>query len=117
MGDRLGGHWVSGHVDDVATVRAVTPGPEWTKIDITIPAHLRRYVVAKGSVCLAGVSLTVNEVDAEGFSVGIVPHTLEVTALGALRPGDPLNIEADILAKHVERLVGGFTGEGRWTSK
>jgi riboflavin synthase len=105
LGDRLGGHWVSGHVDGVGTVRSVTPGAEWTKIVVTAPPALRKHLVAKGSVCMAGVSLTVNEVDAEGFAVGIIPHTVGVTKLGALRPGDPVNLETDILAKHVERLL------------
>ena len=105
VGDRLGGHWVQGHVDGVGSLRAVTPGPEWTKLTFTVPAGLRRYFVAKGSVCVSGVSLTVNEVDDHGFSVGIIPHTLHLTRLGALRPGDPVNLEVDVLAKYVERLL------------
>jgi riboflavin synthase len=106
VGTRLGGHWVQGHVDGVGAVRSVTPGPQWTRIAFTMPAELRRYVVAKGSICVSGVSLTVNEVDAEGFAVGIIPHTATLTRLGALRPGDAVNLEVDILAKYVERLLG-----------
>ncbi len=111
LGDRLGGHWVSGHVDGVGSIRSVTPGAEWTKILVTAPPALRKHLVSKGSVCMAGVSLTVNEVDGEGFAVGIIPHTVGVTKLGNLRPGDPVNLETDILAKHVERLLA-FTREG-----
>ncbi|MFN7142709.1 MAG: riboflavin synthase [Myxococcota bacterium] len=112
VGDRLGGHIVQGHVDGVGRVRAVTPGRDWTRIDIEVPPELSRYFVEKGSVCVDGVSLTVNGIDAVGFHVGIVPHTLEVTNLAALRPGDAVNLEADILAKYVERLLGARTGGG-----
>ena len=110
LGDRLGGHQVQGHVDGVGHVRAVVPGPQWTKIVFTAPAPLHRYLVAKGSVCVSGVSLTVNEIDGEGFAVGIIPHTVQVTKLGALRPGDEVNLEADVVAKHVERLLGFVPG-------
>jgi riboflavin synthase len=110
LGDRLGGHWVQGHVDGVGALRAVVPGPQWTKLVFTAPPELRRYFVAKGSVCVSGVSLTVNEVDAEGFAVGIIPHTLTLTRLGELRPGDPVNLEVDVLAKYVERLLGFLPG-------
>lgn len=104
--DRMGGHHVQGHVDGVGVVRVVAPGPEWTRIDIDLPPALARYVVKKGSICLDGVSLTVNEVDAAGFSVGIIPHTIGVTKLGALHPGSRVNLEVDILARYVERLLG-----------
>lgn len=108
--DRMGGHHVQGHVDGVGVVRAVVPGAEWTRIDLAVPAELSRYVVKKGSICLDGVSLTINEVadeaDAAVFSVGIIPHTVEVTKLGALRPGGRVNLEVDILARYVERLLG-----------
>jgi riboflavin synthase len=106
LGDRLGGHWVQGHVDGVGRIRAVTPGPQWTRIDVDAPPELRRYLVAKGSICISGVSLTVNETDAGGFSVGIIPHTSTITRLGAFRPGDAVNLEVDVLAKYVERLLG-----------
>ncbi len=110
VGDRLGGHIVQGHVDGVGRVRAVTPHPNWTRIDVDVPPQLSRYFVEKGSVCVNGVSLTVNGIDAVGFHVGIVPHTLEVTNLGALRPGSAVNLEVDILAKYVERLLGARAG-------
>ena len=106
MGDRLGGLWVQGHVDGVGSLRAMTPGPQWTKLTFTAPEPLRRYLVAKGSVCVSGVSLTVNEVGDLGFAVGIIPHTLQLTRLGALKPGDAVNLEVDVLAKYVERLLG-----------
>jgi riboflavin synthase len=98
VGDRLGGHIVQGHVDGVGRVRAVTPGAQWTRIDVDVPADLSRYLVEKGSVCIDGVSLTVNGIDPRGFQVGIIPHTLEETNLGAMRAGDPINLEVDILA-------------------
>lgn len=110
VGDRLGGHIVQGHVDGVGRVRGLTPGAQWTRIDIDVPAELSRYLVEKGSVCIDGVSLTVNGIDRSGFHVGIVPHTLEVTNLGALRAGEPVNLEVDILAKYVERLLGARVG-------
>jgi riboflavin synthase len=110
VGDRLGGHIVQGHVDGVGRVRAVTPGAQWTRIDVDAPEELSRYLVEKGSVCIDGVSLTVNGIDRAGFNVGIVPHTLQVTNLGALRTGSPVNLEVDILAKYVERLLGARVG-------
>lgn len=106
MGDRLGGHWVQGHVDGVGVVRSVTPGAEWTRVVVAVPDGLERYLVAKGSVCLDGVSLTVNEAEGDTFAVGIIPHTSDLTHLTRLRAGDRVNIEVDILAKYVERLVG-----------
>jgi riboflavin synthase len=99
-GDPLGGHLVQGHVDGVGRVRAVG---ELVWIDA--PAELRRYFAEKGSVTVDGVSLTVAALDADGFAVALVPHTLEVTTLGALEPGDPVNLEVDVLAKYVERLL------------
>lgn len=110
VGDRLGGHIVQGHVDGVGRVRTVTPNAQWTRIDIDVPPELSRYLVEKGSVCLDGVSLTVNGIDHVGFNVGIVPHTLQATNLGALRSGTSVNLEVDILAKYVERLLGGRVG-------
>ena len=112
VGDRLGGHIVQGHVDGVGRVRAVTPGAQWTRIDVDVPADLSRYLVEKGSVCIDGVSLTVNGIDSRGFQVGIIPHTLEETNLGTMRAGDPVNLEVDILAKYVERLLGARIGGG-----
>jgi riboflavin synthase len=99
-GDPLGGHYVQGHVDGVGTVRS-TGDTVW----IDAPAELLRYVVEKGSIAVDGVSLTVAAVDEKSFAVALVPHTLEVTTLGALAPGDRVNLEVDILAKYVERLL------------
>jgi riboflavin synthase len=103
--DRLGGHIVQGHVDGIAVVRAVDRHDGWTKIAFSGSESILRYLVAKGSVCVDGVSLTVNELAEDAFAVGIVPHTLEVTALGGLRPGEAVNVEVDVLAKYVERLL------------
>jgi riboflavin synthase len=100
VGDPLGGHYVQGHVDGVGTVRAVGD-PVW----IDLPPELMRYVVEKGSITVDGVSLTVAAVDERGFAVALVPHTLEITTLGALEGGARVNIEVDVLAKYVERLL------------
>jgi riboflavin synthase len=105
LGDALGGHWVTGHIDDVAEVSAVTPAGEHVRMDFTAPAHLAGFVVAKGSVTVNGVSLTVNAVDKCRFSVNLIPHTLEHTNLGALQAGDKVNLETDILGRYVERLL------------
>ena len=99
-GDPLGGHYVQGHVDGVGTVRSVGD-PVW----IDAEAELLRYVVEKGSIAIDGVSLTVAAADARGFAVALIPHTLEVTTLGRLAPGDTVNLETDVLAKYVERLL------------
>ena len=99
-GDPLGGHYVQGHVDGVGTVRT-TGDPVWIDVD----AELLRYVVEKGSIAVDGVSLTVAALDDRGFAVALIPHTLEVTTLGALEPGKRVNLEVDILAKYVERLL------------
>jgi riboflavin synthase len=99
-GEPLGGHYVQGHVDGVGTVRS-TGDPVW----IDSGTELLRYVVEKGSIAVDGVSLTVAAVDGHGFAVALVPHTLDVTTLGALAPGDRVNLEVDILAKYVERLL------------
>ena len=99
-GDPLGGHYVQGHVDGVGTVRS-TGDPVWIDVD----AELLRYVVEKGSIAVDGVSLTVAGVDERGFAVALIPHTLEVTTLGTLEAGKRVNLEVDILAKYVERLL------------
>ncbi len=99
-GDRLGGHLVQGHVDVVGTIVDAAPD-----LRITMPADLLRYVVEKGSIAVDGVSLTVAGVGPGWFSVALVPHTLEVTTLGDRRPGDPVQLEVDVVAKYVERLV------------
>jgi riboflavin synthase alpha subunit len=104
-GDPLGGHYVQGHVDAVGGVRAVDEEGEGARVWVDAPAAVLAYCVEKGSVTVDGVSLTVAALDGAGFAVALVPHTLEVTTLGALAPGDEVNLEADVLAKYVERLV------------
>jgi riboflavin synthase len=104
-GEPLGGHYVQGHVDGVGEVRGSEPEGDGRRVRIGVPAELRRYLVEKGSVAVEGVSLTVAELDDDAFAVALVPHTLAVTTLGRLAPGDRVNIEVDVLAKYVERLV------------
>jgi riboflavin synthase len=101
-GDPLGGHIVQGHVDGVGTFRGVEGGLH----RFEAPPGLLRYVVEKGSIAVQGTSLTVAAVDERGFAVALVPHTLEATTLGALPPGAPVNLEVDVLAKYVEKLLG-----------
>ncbi|HEX6397104.1 MAG TPA: riboflavin synthase [Steroidobacteraceae bacterium] len=103
-GDALGGHWVSGHVDGVAEVVATERDARSLQVRIEAPAPLARYIARKGSVTLDGVSLTVNEVEGTRFSINLIPHTLEVTTLGAIAKGTRLNLEIDLLARYVERL-------------
>jgi riboflavin synthase len=105
VGDRLGGHWVTGHVDGTGELVTRTDLGANLVLGIRASRALLRYVVEKGSIAAAGVSLTVNTVDADGFSVAIIPHTRDHTTLGDLAPGDRINLEVDILAKHVEKLV------------
>jgi len=109
LGGRLGGHLVQGHVDGVARVLARTPAGDGQEVRIELPAELERYVVEKGSVAVDGVSLTVAGVGPGWFAVALVPHTLEVTTLGRRRPGDPVQLEVDVVAKYVERLVAPWT--------
>src|SRR4051812_40447156 len=105
VGDRLGGHWVTGHIDGTGElIRRTDLGSNLVLVIGAAPALLR-YIVEKGSIAAAGVSLTVNSVDERGFSVAIIPHTRDHTTLGDLAPGDRVNLEVDILAKHVEKLV------------
>jgi riboflavin synthase len=101
-GEPLGGHYVQGHVDGVGRVRSIGD-PVW----IDAPSELLRYCVEKGSVAVDGVSLTVAALDDAGFAVALVPHTLAATTLGGLEPAEPVNLEVDVLAKYVERLVPG----------
>ncbi len=106
VGDRLGGHWVTGHIDgtgELATRRDLGAN---LVLGFRAAPPLLRYIVEKGSIAIAGVSLTVNTVDADGFSVAIIPHTRDHTTLGELSIGDRVNLEVDILAKHVEKLMG-----------
>ncbi len=105
VGDRLGGHLVSGHVDGLARVEAVDPQGESLVVWLSVPSSLARYVATKGSVTLDGVSLTVNEVDGDRFRVNLIPHTSEVTTLGRWRAGTAVNVEVDVLARYVERLL------------
>jgi riboflavin synthase len=104
-GEPLGGHFVHGHVDAVGTVRGVEREGTGTRVWIGAPNSILRYCVEKGSVAVDGVSLTVAELAADVFAVALVPHTLAVTTLGGLQPGDPVNLEGDVLGKYVERLV------------
>jgi riboflavin synthase len=107
LGGRLGGHLVQGHVDGVAKVLDRKPVGEGEEVRIELPPDLARYVVEKGSIAVDGVSLTVAGVGHGWLTVALVPHTLEVTTLGDRRPGDPVQLEVDVVAKYVERLVEG----------
>jgi riboflavin synthase len=106
-GEPLGGHLVQGHVDGVGTVRASDAEGDGRRVAIDAPPDLLRYVVEKGSIAVDGTSLTVAAVDEAGFTVALVPHTLAATTLGGLSPGDPVNLEVDVLAKYVERSLRG----------
>ena len=105
VGDRLGGHWVAGHVDGTAGVRSVRRQAADRRVTIELSPALRRYVATKGSITLDGVSLTVAARTAVAFEVVLVPHTLEHTTLGALRAGDRLNVEVDLIARYLETLA------------
>ncbi|MFA5882266.1 MAG: riboflavin synthase [Acidimicrobiia bacterium] len=106
LGDRLGGHLVLGHVDGVGEVTAVEPLPDGsTRVAVRAPEALARYLVEKGSVTVDGASLTIATVDDAEFGVALIPHTLAVTTLGVRRPGDRVNLEADMIAKHIARLL------------
>jgi riboflavin synthase len=105
MGDSLGGHLVSGHIDGVGIVDERQDDADWSKFWIRVPAELTRQMASKGSVAVDGVSLTLVEVELERFSVALIPHTLQVTTLGRRQVGDRVNIETDLLAKYVERQL------------
>ena len=107
LNTRMGGHIVQGHVDGVATVVGLTPGEKWAQFDITVPEKLAKYIVNQGSICLDGVSLTVGEInDANNVvTVWLIPETLERTNLASKQAGDLINVEVDVLAKYVERLL------------
>ncbi len=105
LSDRLGGHLVSGHVDGLATVVEVHDDARSQRWTFEVPAALARYIAAKGSVCLDGVSLTVNEVDGMRFGINLIPHTQAVTTFGARRAGDRVNLEVDLMARYAERLA------------
>ncbi|HET9519190.1 MAG TPA: riboflavin synthase, partial [Actinoplanes sp.] len=118
VGSRLGGHLVQGHVDGVARIVArqsvspsvfrrgeAQPADEWEVLRFSLPPELARYVVEKGSITVDGVSLTVTEVSGDSFAVGLIPTTLALTVLGGKQVGDPVNLEVDVVAKYVERLL------------
>ena len=107
LNTRMGGHMVQGHVDGVATVVGLTPGEKWAQFDITVPEKLAKYIVNQGSICLDGVSLTVGEINDSNnvVTVWLIPETLERTNLSSKQPGDLINVEVDVLAKYVERLL------------
>ena len=107
LNTRMGGHMVQGHVDGVATIVGLTPGDKWAQFDITVPEKLAKYIVNQGSICLDGVSLTVGEINDSNnvVTVWLIPETLERTNLSSKQAGDLINVEVDVLAKYVERLL------------
>ena len=107
LGERLGGHLVSGHVDCTATVLSREQDARSIRVALEIPQEYARYVAKKGSICIDGVSLTINEVSGKHFEVNIIPHTAEVTIIGDYAVGTVVNIEVDLLARYIERLLGG----------
>ncbi|MGW2818363.1 riboflavin synthase [Streptomyces sp. NPDC001415] len=110
VGGRLGGHIVQGHVDGTGTVLARTPSENWEIVKIALPGDLSKYVVEKGSITVDGVSLTVVEAASDYFTISLIPTTLALTTLGIKQPGDPVNLEVDVIAKYVERLLGASHG-------
>lgn len=104
---RLGGHLVQGHVDGVGVVVRRSPSTHWDLVEVATPPDLSRYLVEKGSVTVDGISLTLVDAGEESFTVGLIPKTLARTTLGHRQPGDPVNLEVDVLAKHIERLLRG----------
>jgi riboflavin synthase len=106
LGGRLGGHLVQGHVDGVGVVTARKPSKYWDVITIAVPDELSRYVVEKGSITVDGISLTVVDAGLDHFTVSLIPTTLALTTLGVKQPGDPVNLEVDVIAKYVESLLG-----------
>jgi riboflavin synthase len=111
--DRMGGHMVTGHVDGKARLLSRYEDARAERFEFEVPHALARYVARKGSVCLDGVSLTVNDVDGDRFSVCLIPHTMEITTLGQLQPGHEVNLEVDLIARYLERLMAPeFQSEG-----
>jgi len=106
VGEPLGGHLVQGHVDGVGRVLQLEPEGEGARLTVEAPQELLRYIVEKGSITVEGVSLTVAALAPDGFEIALVPHTLQATTLGSLAPDDEVNLEVDVLAKYVERLLG-----------
>ena len=108
LGDRLGGHMVAGHVDAVGHIAQVAPRAEAIDVTVRAPGELLRYVIEKGSIAVDGISLTVNGVDAQTFTVSLIPHTQAATTLANKGPGGAVNLEVDLIGKYVEKLVGGY---------
>ncbi|MFI0965506.1 riboflavin synthase [Streptomyces sp. NPDC021080] len=106
VGERLGGHIVQGHVDGTGAVIERKPSENWEIVKISLPGDLSRYVVEKGSITVDGISLTVVDAGPDFFTVSLIPTTLDLTTLGHKQPGDPVNLEVDVIAKYVERLLG-----------
>jgi riboflavin synthase len=111
---RLGGHFVQGHVDGVGHVVSLDHDGEWATLWVTVPEHLARQMVAKGSVAVDGISLTLVNIEADRFSIALIPHTLAATNLGSRKAGDKVNIETDILGKYVQRMLGDAGFDRRW---
>jgi riboflavin synthase len=107
VGDRLGGHLVQGHVDAIAPIVGVDVAPGTTTIALQVPEELRRYLVVKGSLCVAGVSLTIGSIEGDVVRIGLIPHTVSATNLGDLEVGHRVNIEVDVIAKYVEQMLPG----------
>jgi riboflavin synthase len=117
LADRLGGHLVQGHVDATAAIVSRTPAAHWDQVRISLPGKISRYVVEKGSIAVDGISLTVSALSRAGeaeawFEVCLIPETLKRTTLGIREPGDTVNLEVDVIAKYVERLLSGANGKG-----
>jgi riboflavin synthase len=106
VGDRLGGHFVSGHIDGLGTLTSRSDDQNWSTLWFRAPAELLKQMVSKGSIAIDGVSLTLVDVTADRFSVALIPHTLSVTTLGQIAPGDTVNLETDLLAKYVQKAAG-----------
>jgi len=113
---RLGGHIVQGHVDGTGEILAREPSEHWERVTVSLPGDLNRYLVDKGSITVDGISLTVAEVGDDTFTVSLIPETLARTTLGFKQPGDPVNLEVDVIAKYVERMLDGRsnTASRRW---
>jgi riboflavin synthase len=107
-GEPLGGHWVSGHIDAMGMLRVLTQDARSWRMEFELPTSLMRFVAPKGSICVDGVSLTVNDVGASRFEVNVIPHTLNATTLGELRIGDSINVEIDVIARYIDRLLPTF---------
>ena len=105
LADRLGGHLVTGHVDDVGVVRGVVPEGDCFRLELDVPDSLQRYVARKGSICVDGVSLTVNSIEGHQVAIQIVPHTRAVTTIGGYREGTQVNLEVDLVARYLERML------------